>query len=322
MGELDGIADQVGDHLAQAHRVAAHFAGHVLGNVAGDFQALGLRAFGKQFDHVVDVVAHRKGDVLEVEFAGLDLGEVENVVDDLEQLLAGALRGLGQVALVVGERRFQQQLGHAQNAVHRRPDLVAHVGKELRLGDVGGFGSLLGAQQLGGLLAQLTRSALHRLFERVLMVMQLPVAPLDFIQHFIERGGQGPELVVAAPGHPQRKILVPRYHAGSLDQVENRPDDVPAQFARHQQCDQESHQRTNSGSQSFVQQVGAQRLEIHQDADLADALIVEHHRPHNPRGACGERGKHAQTGGGIPQQHVLLQRGAALVGDEQFAFFV
>ena len=33
-----------------------------------------------------------------------------------------------------------QQLGHAEHAVHRRADLVAHIGEEFGLGAVGGFG--------------------------------------------------------------------------------------------------------------------------------------------------------------------------------------
>ena len=46
------------------------------------------------------------------------------------------------------------QLGHADDAVHGRADLVAHVGQELALGPVGGLGGVLGlAQFLLGPLA-------------------------------------------------------------------------------------------------------------------------------------------------------------------------
>ena len=40
---------------------------------------------------------------------------------------------LGEVALLVVESGVEQQLGHADHAVHRRADLVAHVGQERRL---------------------------------------------------------------------------------------------------------------------------------------------------------------------------------------------
>ena len=69
------------------------------------------------------------------QFTGLDLGQVENVVEDAQQ---GFTRGAdvgNHVALIRGQRFPFQQLRHAEYAVHRRADLMAHVGQELRLGD-------------------------------------------------------------------------------------------------------------------------------------------------------------------------------------------
>ena len=40
--------------------------------------------------------------------------------------------GLGESALAGAQRRTQEQLGHAQDAVHRRADFMAHIGQELR----------------------------------------------------------------------------------------------------------------------------------------------------------------------------------------------
>ena len=48
--------------------------------------------------------------------------------------------GVGVVALLVVERRVEQQAAHADHRVHRRADLVAHGGQERALGLVGGFG--------------------------------------------------------------------------------------------------------------------------------------------------------------------------------------
>ena len=60
-----------------------------------------------------------------------------------------------QVLALLGRQvGVQGQLGHADDAVHRRADLVAHVGQELALGPVGRLGGLPGlAQLLLGLLA-------------------------------------------------------------------------------------------------------------------------------------------------------------------------
>ncbi|MGP0074653.1 MAG: hypothetical protein ACLPWF_22300 [Bryobacteraceae bacterium] len=39
---------------------------------------------------------------------------------------------------------LEQNFGKTDNAVHRRADLVAHVGQEFALGAAGGFGGFLG----------------------------------------------------------------------------------------------------------------------------------------------------------------------------------
>ena len=52
------------------------------------------------------------------------------------------------------ERRVEQQLGHADHAIHGRADLVAHIGQKFRLGPVGTGGG-------GGQLGRRTRGALE-----------------------------------------------------------------------------------------------------------------------------------------------------------------
>ena len=48
-------------------------------------------------------------------------------------------------AVFFGQRSIHQHLGVAQNRVHRRADLVARVGQEFALGDVGQLGFLSNA---------------------------------------------------------------------------------------------------------------------------------------------------------------------------------
>ena len=52
-------------------------------------------------------------------------------------------------------RGVAQQFGHADDAVHRGADFVAHVGKEGRFGAVRGLGRLAGGFQRGLLFLQL-----------------------------------------------------------------------------------------------------------------------------------------------------------------------
>ena len=103
-GELDGVAHQVDEHLPQPARIAAQLPRHVLQDVAGEVETLGLRLLGQQFDRAFDGRLQIEVEFLEVQLAGLDLGEVEDVVDDGQQRVAAAADRLDVLALLLVER--------------------------------------------------------------------------------------------------------------------------------------------------------------------------------------------------------------------------
>ncbi len=61
-------------------------AGHVELDVAGQLQALGMGARCADFDGLLDGFAQAELDAFKLELAGLDLGEIQDVVDDLQQV--------------------------------------------------------------------------------------------------------------------------------------------------------------------------------------------------------------------------------------------
>jgi hypothetical protein len=110
---------------------------------------------------LLEDAAHVEVGRLELQLAGLDLGQVEDVVDDREQGEPGTLEALGEPPLVVVEVGAQQQLVEPDDAVHRGADLMAHRGQELRLQPgrlhrlVAGLGELVRAPLALGDQAQL-----------------------------------------------------------------------------------------------------------------------------------------------------------------------
>ncbi len=100
LGELHGVAAEVDENLTQARRVALDELGQLRIHDARELQALAVRLDGEQPRHVLDGVAQVEVDVLEIELARFDLGEVENVVDDREQRRGAVADRLGVVALV------------------------------------------------------------------------------------------------------------------------------------------------------------------------------------------------------------------------------
>ena len=98
--------------------------------------------------------------MLKFQFACFDFREIENVVGDAEQGLSG-IADLRQIALQWWARaRSHRQISHANDRGQWRANLVTHVGKELRLGAIGGFGVLRSFLQK--LLALLALAYIHR----------------------------------------------------------------------------------------------------------------------------------------------------------------
>ena len=152
VGKLDGVADQVDQHLAQAQRVANQCGGHIGADVKQQFQPLVLRPddaqIGQVFHHVFQMELCR----LEAHFAGLDLGEIKNVVDDAQQIARRRVHLFDVIALLGAQVGLQRQMRHPNDGIHGGADFVAHVGQKTRLHAGRIFGQLFGlAHQFGGL---------------------------------------------------------------------------------------------------------------------------------------------------------------------------
>ena len=147
--ELDGVAKQVEQDLAESLFIAEHERRQIRGNIGAQLQALGLgRAQGHPYGRSYQTREPTRG-VLDRHHAALELGKVQDVVDDAEQGVAAAADRLDALDLLGAQPAPAQQRGHAHHAVERRADLVAHRGEERRFCSCRRLGSLLGGHQLG-----------------------------------------------------------------------------------------------------------------------------------------------------------------------------
>ena len=113
--------------------------------------------------------------------ARLDLRHLQNVVDQRQQMIAAGVDDVDLLFLIGAQILVApQQLGIAEDRVHRRADLVGHVGQEGALRPAGAFCGLLGG-------AQLDRAAGDERFEVLLMFAQLQIGD----QHLGKRIEQG-----------------------------------------------------------------------------------------------------------------------------------
>ena len=131
---LDRVRHQVADHLAQAQHVALDRGRHGRFDADRELELLALRAPGEQLPDLLRELADVELLADQVHLAGFDLRVVEDVVDDLHHRLGGRAHRVHVAPLPLVEVGAGEQFRHAEHAVHRRADLVAHVGEELVLG--------------------------------------------------------------------------------------------------------------------------------------------------------------------------------------------
>ena len=116
-GEFDGVAQEIEQDLSQPARIAAQGGRHVRGD--GGAQGQPFLA-GGQF-HGPEGLGHQGARIevaaFEDEFAGLDLGKVEDVVDHAEQVPGGFADGAQVVDLFRGGLAFQERVGQADDGV-------------------------------------------------------------------------------------------------------------------------------------------------------------------------------------------------------------
>jgi hypothetical protein len=171
LGELERVGDQVLQDLQQPLRVTDHLRGRARRDLGSEGQALLARQRVEGLAQALQHRGQRHRVVGQLDVPGLDLGQVEDVVDQRKQVAVGIVDRpgvlhllLGQVAvLVVG-----QQPGQDQRAVQRRAQLVRHVRQEFGLVAAGGL-------QRAGVAHQFRL----RLEQRLLLAFQLPGAFLQ-----------------------------------------------------------------------------------------------------------------------------------------------
>ena len=91
LGELDRIAHQVDDHLAQADRVADHAVGDIGVNVEDQLEPLLLRPLRQGPDRIAERFPEVESRLLQLQLAAFDLRKIQDVVDDAQQRLGRVL---------------------------------------------------------------------------------------------------------------------------------------------------------------------------------------------------------------------------------------
>jgi hypothetical protein len=106
-------------------------------NLGAEFQVLGARFNADESDYLIQHLGQIEIGMLELNLARLNLREIENIVDQGEQGARAVHDGVCELTLHGAQLRVEQQLRHAHHPIHRRADLMAHIGEKHAFGFVG-----------------------------------------------------------------------------------------------------------------------------------------------------------------------------------------
>src|SRR5690606_8999813 len=113
------------EDLAQLLGVAEEHLGQVGGSGDDELQALGRGAGLEAGGDVAQELGEVEGGGAQLELAGLDLGEVEDLVDHAQEVFAAGADDVDALAVAGGEVGFlEQDVGVADDAVERGAKLV------------------------------------------------------------------------------------------------------------------------------------------------------------------------------------------------------
>ena len=145
--EFHSVTQQVDEDLLQPQRIAQQAFRECLRGLDMKPEPLGGGHLAHQAPQLGQQGNQVEGPGFQVDLAPFDLGEVEDVVDDRQQALAGGEDMAHPLPWLGGQVLQFQQLRQSQHGIHRGADFMAHVGQELALGGIGPFGVVLGLEQ-------------------------------------------------------------------------------------------------------------------------------------------------------------------------------
>ena len=231
-GELDRVGQQVEQHLIEPDIVAQDPLGRDVPDHHVKILPLGLDQRLDDADQRLHRFPQRDRRDVEGEPAAFDLGHVQHVVDEPQQVPAGQV-DLAQA--VLHPVRVVQvgggDAGHPHNGVEGGADVMAHVGQELAFGLVGPLGFGLGLAQRPHLPAgqlpvaeegDAQRGQQQRTAAQCDHGAPLPKAGDDLVQRAVGHDGdEGPVGIrqggaVDVPAHPlhphDRRVILPGFH--------------------------------------------------------------------------------------------------------------
>ena len=179
LGKFNGVGGIVEQCLAQACRIATQPAWHAF-QIKHDGQALFASLAVNHRAHVVKNGFEVEVAFVQLHFFRLNLGKIEDVVDQFEQVFSSAFDLDQSFKLAWRWVAAAQQMSETDDGVHWCADFMAHIGQEGAFCHVGGVG-------LNARFGELGRASVDFVFEVKAVVVEFFAQTFFFGDVFLDR---------------------------------------------------------------------------------------------------------------------------------------
>ena len=133
LGKLDGVGDQIREHLPKPERIAHEGERHIGIDAADELQSFLRRAMANERGNLVNHISEGELQDIQLEFSCFDFREVQHVIHNTKQIRSSCVNLAQVVAVARGHLTAHGEVRQADDGIHRGPNLMADVGHELRL---------------------------------------------------------------------------------------------------------------------------------------------------------------------------------------------
>ncbi len=133
LGKLESVRQQVLEHLLQALGIRHQTARKILVHLHFEGKPPIVGFMPERTTHHIQEAGEEYFFCVHGNGAGFDLGQIQNVADEIQQIGSGAMDGAGKLHLLRRQvliRIVAKLLAENQNAVERSAQFVGHVGQE------------------------------------------------------------------------------------------------------------------------------------------------------------------------------------------------
>ena len=135
--EFNGIVHEIGHHLPQAHIIQQQQFSRIPVHIHLQQQGFLLETHPEHLPHLFEQLRQPGGDLFNVQLPRLHLGQVQDLVEQVQQAFPRRKDG-GDIGGLPGILDHGvQDLGKADDRIQGRTDLVTHIGQKFPLGLVG-----------------------------------------------------------------------------------------------------------------------------------------------------------------------------------------